>query len=321
MEIFLNIVFLILGMVFLIVGADKFVDGSSSIAKKLKIPSIIIGLTIVSLGTSLPELSVSLISALQNKADMSVSNVVGSNIFNTLVVLGLSSIIMPVVVDKSLLKFEFPLLIGISAVLLLFVGFSNPHQLPLICGIIFVLLLVLFIVILIKRAKKNKLVDDPNMKILKMPIAIIFVIIGVVGIWFGGECVTSTASFLAQKMGMSQSLVGLTIMAVGTSLPELVTSVVAAKKGENDIALGNVIGSNIFNILFILGTTATIVGIQGNTMLVSANAVIDLVILLGLMILTYIFALISKGINKKEGATLFVLYIAYMTYIILRDFL
>ena len=256
MTLFLNILFLIIGMILLVVGADIFVDGSSSVARRLKISALIIGLTIVSIGTSLPELSVSFVAALNHKADMSVGNVIGSNIFNSLVVLGMSALLIPIAVKKSMLKFELPLLIAITALVFIVSWLITPKQIGLWVGIILLMIFIGFITLQIVFAKKEqkqfKQNDDNEEKETKKEEPLWKAIIGgIAAIWFGGECVTSTASYIAKFFGMSEALVALTIVAVGTSLPELVTSIVAAKKGENDIALGNAVGSNIFNIIVI----------------------------------------------------------------------
>ncbi len=328
MTLFLNILFLIIGMILLVVGADIFVDGSSSVARRLKISALIIGLTIVSIGTSLPELSVSFVAALNHKADMSVGNVIGSNIFNTLVVLGMSALLVPIAVKKSMLKFELPLLIVITALVFIVSWLITPKQIGLWVGIILLVLFVGFITLQIVFAKKEqkkqlKQNDDIEEKDTKKegPLwkAIIFIIGGIAAIWFGGECVTSTASYIAKFFGMSEALVALTIVAVGTSLPELVTSIVAAKKGENDIALGNAVGSNIFNILLILGLSATISGSLGNSLSVSPSVIIDLGFGLFICILIFIFALTSNKVNKIEGGILVSLYIGYVAYLIITQ--
>ncbi len=327
MTLFLNILFLIIGMILLVVGADIFVDGSSSVARRLKISALIIGLTIVSIGTSLPELSVSFVAALNHKADMSVGNVIGSNIFNSLVVLGMSALLIPIAVKKSMLKFELPLLIAITALVFIVSWLITPKQIGLWVGIILLMIFIGFITLQIVFAKKEqkqfKQNDDNEEKETKKeePLwkAIIFIIGGIAAIWFGGECVTSTASYIAKFFGMSEALVALTIVAVGTSLPELVTSIVAAKKGENDIALGNAVGSNIFNILLILGISATISGSLGTSLLVSPSVIIDLGFGLFICILIFIFALTSNKVNKIEGGILVSLYIGYVAYLIITQ--
>lgn len=335
MEIFLNILFLIIGMTLLIKGADFFVSGASAIAERLKVPSLFIGLTIVSLGTSLPELSVSVTSAISGSIDMSVGNIVGSNLFNMLLVLGLIAIFSPVPMSKSSQKIDFPFLIAVTGALLLFsldvaLNGATSNMLSRTESILFLLLLVLYLYILIFNANRKRkrqikqekflnnnqeMLNNEPKKVMKIWQIILCVVFGLAAVVFGGECVSTTAQFLAIKMGMSEALVGLTIVAVGTSLPELVTSVVAAKKGENDLALGNVIGSNIMNISLILGSVSLIAQAP-----VSAVILTDIAILL---VSTLIFVAICSTrnqINKKEGIVLLSMYIAYLAFAIIRNY-
>ena len=319
LKIFLNVLFLILGLGFLIKGADWFVGGSSSIAKRLKISPFIIGLTIVSFGTSAPELSVSLASAISGSADISVGNIIGSNLFNFLMVLGFSAIFVPIIVDKSVIKREFPFLLMTMAVLLafsfdVFLG-DSVNIIGRGEGIVLVLLLILYVAILIKSGNKEEFKEEI---LTEQPLwqAIVFFVIGLGLVVFGGECVTQTSKFLAMKMGMSETLVGLTIVALGTSLPELMTSIIAAKKGENDIALGNVLGSIVFNVLMILGLTSIITPLAINNLVL-----IDMVIMMIVGIIVYLFAATKKGISRLEGAILILIYVGYVTYIVLRNYL
>ena len=322
-SIFLNVLFLILGMVFLIKGADFFVEGSSNVAKALKIPALIIGLTLVSIGTSLPELSVSVNAALNGSADISYGNVVGSNIFNVFVVIGCSALFTPMIVDKNLKKYDIPILIAIYVLFALFSFVISPNILSRFESIILVLLFIAYIVFLILRTKKQVKVGEivveeekpTDKKPKKMWVNIIYIIIGLVGIIAGGEFVVATASNLAYMAKMSELLVGLTIVAIGTSLPELVTSAVAAKKGENDIAVGNAIGSSIFNILLILGVASAIVPIS-----FESNTIIDVATMMVSAVMVLLFALKGSKINKLEGAILILIYLGYMTFIILRNF-
>lgn len=317
-ETLLNIVFLIVGLLFLIKGSDIFVEGSVGIAKKFKISSFIIGLTIVSFGTSAPELSVSLASAISGSSDISVGNIIGSNIFNILVVLGFSAVFVPISVKSETLKKEFPFLLMISIIFLIFImdnflGGGN-NLLSRGEGIVLIILLILYLFILIKTSKPSLEQEDET--IIPVWKSILFFLIGLALVVTGGEFVTSTSRFLAIKIGMSETLVGLTVVALGTSLPELVTSIVAAKKGENEIALGNVIGSNIFNILLILGLTSSILPLSINNMVI-----IDSIILLGATILVHFFSTTKKGISRIEGLTLLLIYAGYLVYIILRNYL
>ena len=334
MTIFLNILFLVIGMVLLIKGADFFVSGASAIAKKLKVPSIFIGLTIVALGTSLPELSVSVTSAISGSVDLSVGNIVGSNVFNMMLILGLVAIASPIKMATTTQKIDLPFLFAVTGMLMLF-GFdtwldnSQNNMLSRVESILFLIILILYLFILISNAKKKRTHTitqeaqqlasseqvEQTEKDLKIWQIILYVTLGLAAVVFGGECVSTTAKFLAIKMGMSEALVGLTIVAVGTSLPELVTSVVAAKKKENDLALGNVIGSNIMNITLILGSVGAI-----------AQAPISMVILTDIIILfafTFIFTFFcvrKDNISKREGIVLLSLYIAYIAFAIIRNY-
>lgn len=317
---FLDWLWLIVGMILLIKGADFFVDGASKIAKALRIPSLIIGLTLVSMGTSAPEASVSINAAINDMNDLSIGNVVGSNIFNTLFILGVSAFFIPLVVSKEMEKYDIPIMVGVYLVLILFGFVITPYTLNLIESIILLLLFAGYIGFLIYRAKKSpnenaeeEDKEDPRSKktIIK---SIIFAVLGLAAIIFGGDLVVDSASNIAINLGMSEALVGLTIVAVGTSLPELVTSVVASIKKEADIAVGNVIGSNIFNVIFILGFSSTI-----SPLVVNSAVFIDMIVMLASGIIIMVFTLFSNKINKWQGALLVLLYAAYLTYIIIRN--
>ena len=316
-SLLLNILFLVLGFVFLIKGADVFVDGASTIAKILKVPALIIGLTIVALGTSLPELAVSIVAAINESTDLSVSNVVGSNIFNILMVLGLTSIIVPIAIEKKVLKFELPFVFGVSALLLL-LGIFGSNEITWIFGLIFLALLAFYIFFLIRRTKKEEPIEQEE-EIKTSPVkAIILLILGAGLIIFGGECVNKTSVVIAEFFGMEEQLIGLTIVAIGTSLPELITSLVAAKKGENDIALGNVIGSNTLNILFILGAASLITPLP-----ISSAMTFDMVMMVLFTLVLIIMAILTlkkKGLNKTCGIILVSLYVIYTAYIICRNY-
>ena len=294
----MDFIILIIGFFLLIKGADIFVDGASSIAKKIGIPSVIVGLTIVSLGTSAPELAVSLISSFNGNNGIAVGNVLGSNLFNTLVVLGGTAIVAPLLIKKSTIKRDYiaTLVVTILTCFLIF-GLvpKSENMLSRISGIILLVVCIAYMFILVKAAKKDSVKDEENTSEIKMSKNILLSLIGVVGIVFGGNLVVDSATNIAYALGMSEKLVGLTIVAVGTSLPELVTSIVAALKGENDIALGNVLGSNIFNLVLILGASATISPIT-----VSGVMLIDFIILIAVTL--FIGALIF--FNKKEDKRL-----------------
>lgn len=314
-EIIQSIFFLLIGFVLLIKGADFFVDGSSSVAKRLKVPSIIIGLTIVAMGTSLPECAVSVTASLSNNNALAISNAVGSNIFNLLVVCGACALFAPLTIKKSTLLKEFPLSI-LCAVLLLALGFFG-NQLGTIDGVIFLLLFAGYIVWMVLsalNARKNKQqLEVENYKILPVWKCVLFIIGGGVAIKFGGDFVVNGASYIAQSFGLTQNLIGLTIVAIGTSLPELVTSIVAARKKEVDMALGNVIGSNIFNILFVLGTAATI-----SPMPFVTENLIDIIVLIAVSLLIYLFSWTGEKIKRAEGIIMLLIYIGFSAYICIR---
>lgn len=315
--IILNVLFLIIGMALLIKGADFFVDGSSRVAKALKIPSLIIGLTLVSIGTSLPELSVSLTSSLNGLNDMSFGNVVGSNIFNVLVVIGASALFTPMIVSKSVYKYDIPVLIGIYAIVLLFGFVISPLAFVLWESIVIFSLFIAYLVFLVIRTKKgeDQIVEEvKEEKPRKMWVNIVYIVLGCAAIIFGGDFVVDTASYLAGKLGMSELLISLTIVAVGTSLPELVTSMVAAKKGENDIAVGNAIGSCIFNMLLILGLSSTLSPIK-----IQAISIVDNLVMAFSVILIVFFALKARKITRTHGIIMVGIYAIYLAYIVLRN--
>ena len=252
----MDYIILILGFVLLIKGADIFVDAASNIAKKFKIPSIIVGLTIVSLGTSAPELAVSLISSMEGSNGIAIGNVLGSNIFNTLMVLGITAIIMPILIKKSTMFKDYLVNIVVSlGLLILTFGrtlFNKEAELSRLSGIILLIGCIIYTFYLIKTAKNSDAEEEEeDSNDYKIGASIVKIIIGIIGIVVGGNLVVNSSSSIAYSFGLSDKLVGLTIVAMGTSLPELVTSIIAAIKGENDIAIGNVLGSNIFNILLI----------------------------------------------------------------------
>ena len=311
-EMIWSVVLLVIGFVLLIKGADFFVEGSSSVAKMLKVPSIIIGLTIVAMGTSLPECAVSITASMTNNNALAVSNAVGSNIFNLMVVCGFCALFNPLVVSKDTLKKEFPFSM-ICAILLLVCGYL-AMELGRLDGVILLVVFVAFLVWMVKSALKARAnASDEEYEVLPVWKCIIFIIGGIVAIKFGGDFVVDGASTIAAKMGLSQNLIGLTIVACGTSLPELVTSVVAAKKNELDMALGNVIGSNIFNILFVLGVAAAISPIA----FIMEN-VIDIVILIVMSAIVWVFGWTKQKLTRTEGIIMLVMYAAYLVYICLR---
>lgn len=320
MEIFLNIVLVLVGFVLLIKGADFFVDGAASLAKKLKIPSLVIGLTIVAMGTSAPELAVSVSSSAIGANSMSVGNIIGSNIFNLLIVLGACAVITPVVVNKDVIKRDYPVSILVVLIFgaLMFIGTETNTLGRLEAGIMLVLFVgyVIWTIMAAMKERKNAVEEEKAEKFIWWKCAL-FLVGGIAAIVFGGTLVVDNAKALGMACGMSETLVGLTICAVGTSLPELVTSVVAARKGESDLAIGNVVGSNIFNVVCILGISGLISPITLDAVAFNNNF-IDMLVLVGTSILGYIFC-VNKKITRGEGIVFIVLYIAYMVYAVLRE--
>lgn len=312
----LVMVLLVIGFVFLVKGADFFVEGSSSVAKRFNVPSLIIGLTIVAMGTSLPETAVSVTASLVDNNALAVSNAVGSNIFNLMVVIGFCAVMTPVAVDKQTLKRDFPFSV-LCAVLLLALGFIGM-ELGHVDGAILLVLFAVYIIVLVRIALKHKnsgaaVEEEGEIKLLSMPRSLIYIVLGGASIAVGGDMVVDSASRIAIDFGMSQTLVGLTIVSIGTSLPELVTSIVAARKNEVDMALGNAIGSNIFNFLMVLGIASAISPIAFIT-----ENIIDIIILIVFSIVVWIMAWTKTKLNKGEGLIMLALYIAYAVYIFVR---
>ena len=321
MKIFIDILLLLAGFVLLIKGADFFVDGASSLAAKLRIPSLVVGLTIVALGTSSPELAVSISASLSGQNSMAVSNVVGSNIFNLLGVLGICAMIIPLGVTKDILRRDYPVSIFTSVlffVMLIFFGASG--EITFAEALLLVILMAGYVAWTVISALKSRSSadEDPNAKPFVWWKCALYMIFGAAAIVIGGDMVVDHASSLGTAFGMSASLVGLTICAVGTSLPELVTSIAACRKGENDMAIGNVIGSNILNILCILGVSGIIspIRISGADL---ANSLVDFGMYIAVCLLAYIFCLTQKKITRAEGGILAGLYVLYMAYAIVRD--
>ena len=300
---------LIFGFILLIKGADLFVDGSSSLAKSLKIPSVIIGLTIVAMGTSAPEASVSINAALAGNNDIALSNIIGSNIFNSLVVVGVCAAMKSFHVDKDISKRDLP--INILASLILSFMLING-LLDRIDGIILLIGMVVYIGLMISSALKNR-IEEGNIESMPLYKSFLFIIIGLICVIFGGDLVVDNASAIALSLGLSQNFIGLTIVAIGTSLPELVTSIVATRKNESGLALGNAVGSNIFNILFILGMSATLSPLH-----VLNESIIDSLILIGVALLLFVFARSKETMGRKEGIMCVGLYILYTVYLFMR---
>lgn len=302
----LNVFILIFGFILLIKGSDTFVNSASEIAKKFKIPPIIIGLTVVAMGTSAPELSVSVTSSLAGLNDMSIANVTGSNIFNLLIALGVCSTIGKLKISNY--KDVITLLFSCIGLLL----FTLNGTLGMIEGILLLVAFTVYILSMMKQAKNNK-EESEDEKQRNIFITVALGILGAIAIVIGGNMVVNSASEIALKLGMSENLVGLTIVALGTSLPEFVTSVMATKKGELDIAIGNIIGSNIFNILLILGVASLI-----SPMAVSVVAICDVMFMVFTVALFIFLTVKEKELNKKSGILLIMMYIVYLVITIIR---
>ena len=332
MKILLDILLLLVGFAALVKGADWFVEGSAAVARKFRIPGVIIGLTIVAMGTSAPELAVSTAAAIGGSNEIAISNVAGSNLFNLLMVLGICAIIHPVPVGRSIVKRDYPVNLGITVVLLLFIGlprllagtlvkdgtFSEAMRAEVgtvsrTCGIVLLLIFIVYMIFLVRSAKKNKTGEDLDATPMPSWKCVVFILVGIVCIVGGGEAVVYGAKNLALAAGMTETLVGLTIVALGTILPELVTSIVAAHKGQVDMAVGNVIGSNIFNILLILGLSATIHPIG-----VNLASICDIAYLLVVSLVVLYFCLSNRKITRAEGVFMVILYAADMAFAIVR---
>ena len=298
---FLKVVILLVGFLFLVKGADWFVEGAASIAKKLGIPQLIIGLTIVAMGTSMPEAAVSITAALQKNAGITIGNIVGSNILNILIILGVTAVITNVAIQTSTFRYEIPFMMVVTIILLVF-GITGG-EVTFVEGIIFWVLFLLYLGYLFVMAKKGTK-DDPVWK------CILFMVIGGVLVVKGSDFAVSGASAIARYFGMSERFIGLTIVALGTSLPELVTSVTAARKGNAGIAIGNIVGSNIFNILFVIGTTALIC-----TVPFESKFIIDTIIAVVVGAILWIGTYKHKELRRPCGIFMLLCYVAYFVYL------
>ena len=309
------LVLLVIGFIGLVKGADFFVEGASNVAKRLRVPSLIIGLTIVAMGTSLPETAVSISASLQGSNSLAVSNVSGSNLFNLLVVVGLCAIMQTVEVDQETIKRDIPFSL-LAAILLITLGVTGGMTLGRLDGIILLVLFSIFIFMMIRSAlnARNNAPDEETKVEQSIPVSIISIVGGATGIALGGDWVVDSASTLAMAFGMTETLVGLTIVAVGTSLPELVTSIVAARKNEVDMALGNAIGSNVFNILMVLGIASAISPIALIT-----NNLFDIAVLIACTLVVWGVVFKTKELRRPMGIFMVLTYVAYMAYIIIRD--
>lgn len=314
--IILNLIFIVAGFVMLIKGADIFVENASKIAMKFNIPQMVIGLTIVAFGTSLPEAAVSIKAALSGNAGITVGNVVGSNIMNVLLILGVSSCVAALIIKKNTLRIEIPFVILVS-ILLLALGVMGD-SLSRMDGVIFVLLLAIFMVYLVYSAKNGQADEDEATVLTEkdtMLKLLLFVVLGAASIVVGSDVTVDAASFVAAEFGMTPRLSGLTIVAFGTSLPELVTSVTAAKRGKTDIAIGNIVGSNIFNILFVVGVSAIITPIAFETAFIK-----DTIVAIAAAVLLLICVFPKKKLSRAGGVTMLACYTAYFVYILYTNY-
>ena len=325
MGILINILILVAGFFGLIKGADLFVDGSGALARYFKVPGVIIGLTIVAMGTSAPELAVSTSAALKGANEIAVSNVVGSNTFNLLMVLGICALINPLPIDKNILKRDFPISICLTALTFGFIGYpvfksgtieglsmsDNVSMITRTFSIILLVIFVSYILMLVLTARKDGS-DDDEIKTFTLRRCFALILVGMILIIAGGQFVVISAKYLAAAFGMSETLIGLTVVALGTSLPELVTSIVASRKNENGLAVGNVIGSNIFNILFIMGVSGTI-----HPIAVNFASVTDFLILIFINLITLLLAT-KKSLGRSSGALMIICYIIYMVFAAVR---
>ena len=311
-------------------GADLFVDSASKIAKRFGIPTIIIGLTIVSIGTSAPELAVSITSALKGSADIAAGNVIGSNIFNLLVVIGAAALIKPIKINESIVKEDYPIMVGTGILLLAIISLTkllteaNVTAISRVGGVMLITTLIIYTSRLIKQANKIIFTDnllsetksskEDDKKSGNLIKEILIGLVGLVAVIWSGDLVVNNAVIVAKSLGMSDTLVGLTVIAIGTSLPELATSITAAFKGESDIAVGNVVGSNIFNVILILGATSSITPIVFAT-----KIVFDLVLYLIVALVIFIIIKKTKVVNKLLASSMMLTYIGYTVMAIIRN--
>ncbi len=320
MEMFLKVVLLLVGFAFLIKGADFLVEGASSFAKKMGISEIVIGLTIVAFGTSMPELIVNVMGAISGKSEIVYGNIIGSNILNILLIAGVAAVISPIVVKKKTAFVEIPFALGVALLFFILVNdkmvYGGENLFSRGDALILLTVFAGFLFYVFKTAKSgNDKSEDGEVKILGNKKTVIFILLGFVGLFVGGKLIVDSAVFIADAMGVSQKLIGLTIVALGTSMPELVTSSVAAYKGRNDIAIGNVVGSNIFNILFIMGVSGVISPMKYMPEMFN----FDMYILMGasILLLLTMFTMGKKVVDRMEGFAFLGLYVIYTVRLII----
>jgi cation:H+ antiporter len=315
-------IFLLIGFLILVKGADFFVEGASELATFLRISPLLIGLTIVAFGTSAPEAAVSISAALKGTGDISVGNVVGSNLFNVVFILGLTALIQPLFVERQTVKKEIPFALLGSIVLLILISDqfllgSKEALLTRGDGLILLTYFSIFLYYIFEVAKYSREqfdLEDSAPAPTKIGKYVVYTLVGLAAIIFGGDLVVKNAVEIALSLGMSTTLVGLTIVAVGTSLPELITSVTAALKQKSEIAVGNIVGSNIFNLFFVLGTASVI-----HPMVVDSRIVIDAIFMIATTLILLIFTMSHAKLTRKEGAAFMLLYLGYMAYILIRN--
>ena len=308
MDIFIAVLLLIAGFVLLIKGADWFVDGAAGIAARFGIPQLVIGLTIVAMGTSAPEAAVSITAAKSGNAGITIGNVLGSNIMNVLVILGITSVITAIAVQKSTIRYELPFMLGIT-LLLMWLGWTG-NEIVFWEGVVLWVFFLIYLTYLFIMAKKGQ-ADEEEEKNRALWLQIVMLVAGVVGIVLGSDLTVDNASKIAAALGMDDRLIGLTIVAFGTSLPELVTSITAATKGKADIAIGNIVGSNIFNILFVVGTTALITPVA-----FKSSFLIDSVVAIAAGVLLWIGVWKEQKLKRPMGIIMLVAYAAYFVYLL-----
>ena len=320
MEILLNVLFLVIGFVLLVKGADYFVDGAAAAAKLMKISALVIGLTVVAFGTSAPELAVSLSAAVKGSNEIAMGNVVGSNMLNFYLILGISAVIVPVAAKKVVLKRDF--VVSLAAALIVMVLGAFGTALGRIDGFVLTLCVISYVAALVIYSKKKGVESDEEFEVMSPIKCVLCIILGLAAVVLGGQLVVTGAQYIATILGMSETLIALTVVAFGTSLPELVTSVIAAKKGESDLALGNVLGSNIFNLLFILGLSSFIQPIvpTGDAVMGFRETLLDLGILIVSSIVFLPFVYKKEKFTRKIGIAMLVFYVLYFAFIMMRNY-
>lgn len=308
MEVLLQLLLVVVGFVLLVKGADWFVDGAAGVAERFGIPQLVIGLTIVAMGTSAPEAAVSISSAFKGNADITVGNVVGSNIMNILVILGLTAVIVAIAVQKSTVKYEIPFMIGITVLFLVF-GMTG-NKIDRLEGVALWVFFILYLLYLLRMTKNQKPEEEEKKKDEPVWKLLLFIVIGLVMVVFGSNVTVDAATKLAELAGLSEKFIGLTVIALGTSLPELVTSVTAARKGKADLAIGNIVGSNIMNILFVVGTTALIVPVT-----FQQGFVVDSIIAIATAVLLFVCVVKTKKLQRWGGVIMLLGYVGYFVYL------